>query len=258
MKNKRFSEIDAIRGLAVLAMIIYHVLFDLSTLNLLEIRIGTPILEITADVTAATFFTVVGVSLYISYYRSRSRYEGILKLSRKYLIRAAKLLAMGGIITGITFFLYPELVVIFGALQFIAVAIFLGYLGLELTYSWKKSTRITFLILVSAIIFVLSGRVRAVRVDYPFLLWLGVIPSGFQSLDYFPLFPWLGYVIGGLALGDLLYPGGKRKLEFYSFGNEPAEFFGRHALVLYFLHQPLIYLGIIVFSFISGGSIPFS
>ena len=64
-----------------------------------------------------------------------------------------------------------------------------------------------------------------------------------------PLLPWFGLILIGMACGSLFYPGGRRG--FLLSAAEPAlarpfEFLGRHSLVIYFLHQPLILLLIAV------------
>ncbi|MBS3765158.1 DUF1624 domain-containing protein [Candidatus Bipolaricaulota bacterium] len=254
MNKRRFSEIDVVRGVAVVGMVIYHVLFDLSLLGLIDLRISRTAFEILAWATAGTFFTVVGISLYISFSRTRSvgpEQDGLLG---KYLVRGAKLVAWGLGITLVSYLLYPDFAVFFGALHFIGVSVVLSYFFLELTFDFRKSVFLFLVFSMALLLFALSGAVRGSRVEHPFLLWIGMVPQGFQSLDYFPLLPWFGFVVGGLAIGELLYPGGRRSYDFYAFENRPLEFLGRYSLIIYLAHQPLIYLAIFLFlSFSSGG-----
>jgi len=67
--------------------------------------------------------------------------------------------------------------------------------------------------------------------------------SGFQSADYFPLLPYLGFFLIGGALGPWLYP--NRRSLFGIDGNRgfmrPVLFTGRHSLIFYILHQPVVY-----------------
>ena len=67
--------------------------------------------------------------------------------------------------------------------------------------------------------------------------------SGFRSADYFPVFPWIGYFLLGAAIGPLLYP--KKSSRLPRFGPrpwmEPVMFIGRHSLIVYVIHQPIIY-----------------
>lgn len=247
----RFAEIDIVRGAAVIVMIIYHALFDLNMVGLMDIRISKGPLGLLARVTAGTFFTIVGLSLYISFSRTKRQVREGFNTSRKYLIRGGKLVVWGTVITGVTYFLYPKFVILFGALQFIGVSVVLGYLLLELTHGLKEGLRLFLLSFTLIALFFLTGPVRGSQVDHYFLLWLGMVPTAFQSLDYFPLMPWFGCVVGGLILGELLYPGGNRRYDVPVVKNRPVEFMGQHSLVIYFLHQPLLYLGIFLFTTLS-------
>jgi len=251
MKKERFREIDLVRGLAVAGMVFYHVLFDLSALGYLDLAINKGPMKLFAEITAATFFIVVGVSLYISFSRAKKETSTGLELFRKYFFRGTKLLLWGGIVTGVTYLFYPEFAVIFGALQFIGVSVILAYLLLESLQGLRLVCRYTFLGLFAVIPFVVAGPIRTLRTSHRFLLWLGVTPPGFQSLDYFPVLPWFGFVGGGLILGELLYPEGERRFGMWTLNNSLVEFLGRNSLIIYFFHQPLIYLGVFLFAFLT-------
>lgn len=252
MAKERFGEIDFIRGLAVVFMIAYHVVIDLRIVGLLDTRIGSFPFEVLANVTAGTFFSVVGLSLYISFSRTKGEGYGTNYRLKKYLVRGLKLLGWGAIVTAVTYFLFPDMVIMFGALHFIGVSVMLGYGSLELTKSLRKFHRYIFLTLIVIAVFLISGPVRNLQVDNPFFLWLGVVPPEFQSLDYFPILPWFGLVVSGMVLGEILYPRGARRWDIYRIGNSPLEFLGRHALIVYFFHQPLIYLSVYLFTHFSN------
>lgn len=252
MDKKRFAEIDSFRGLAVSGMVLYHVLFDLSMIGLIEVGIVNPYFDTFADVTAASFFVIVGISMNISFSRERGKSEGRMARAKKYLLRGVKLIGLGTIITGVTYFLYPDFVVLFGALHFIGSSVILSYFLLEYTYSFNSPVRILAYLITMSAVFLLDGLLGSLEVSQPFLIWLGAVPSGFQSLDYFPLLPWFGFVILGLILGWIFYPEGRRRVNFLKFEARPIQFLGRNALIIYFFHQPAIYLGIFIFALFSG------
>jgi len=252
MATERFEEVDFIRGLAVLLMIAYHAIFDLNIFGLLDLRIGAPPLEVFADATAGTFFSVVGISLYISFSRTNVEGHGANYRLKKYLARGLKLLGWGAIVTAVTYFLFPEMVILFGALHFIGFSVMLGYGTLELTKGWRKLFRLTILASIVIAIFLISEQVQSLQVNNPFFLWLGLAPPEFQSLDYFPLFPWFGLVVAGLVIGELLYPEGLRRLEGLKVQNRGLEFLGRNALIIYFVHQPVLYLAVIITRMLAG------
>lgn len=75
------------------------------------------------------------------------------------------------------------------------------------------------------------------------LLALGFYVPGYPSSDYFPLLPYLGFFLIGGALGRLLYK--KRQSLIPCFDSStllfrPLCFCGRHSLWIYLLHQPVI------------------
>src|SRR6056297_3210149 len=103
----RYWEIDFLRSIAVISMIVYHTLFDLMYLDIAKINLFSPGFEIMAKSTAITFFTLVGVSLNISYSRSQTRLTR-LELRHKYLRRGFKLFLWGVVISVLTLLLYEN------------------------------------------------------------------------------------------------------------------------------------------------------
>lgn len=84
------------------------------------------------------------------------------------------------------------------------------------------------------------------RSDLPGAFILGLRPeSGGLGVDYYPLLPWIGPVLIGLALGRALYPGGRRGAwgRWLPGGGRAARVAGapgRHALPIYLAHQPIL------------------
>jgi uncharacterized membrane protein len=77
------------------------------------------------------------------------------------------------------------------------------------------------------------------------LLPLGIHPPTFWSVDYEPIFPWLGIVLIGMGLGEYLYPEGLRSFTLPQIPEmvvRPLAFLGRHSLIIYLIHQPIIIL----------------
>ena len=69
--------------------------------------------------------------------------------------------------------------------------------------------------------------------------YLGFYPFGFFSADYFPLIPWLFLFWTGFYLYHLV---GKERLEpLHRSVCPPLGWLGRNSLMLYLLHQPVIY-----------------
>ena len=109
-------------------------------------------------------------------------------------------LAMG--VTLVTYFFIREGFIVFGVLHLIGVSLLLAYPFLRLNGAN----------FVFGLLFILGGlSLQSLSVDSPWLLWLGLAPAGFYSVDYFPLLPWFGVILIGVAFGDLFYRGYRRR-----------------------------------------------
>ena len=87
------------------------------------------------------------------------------------------------------------------------------------------------------------GRVPKVLYRGLFMTFLGFPDPGFFSGDYFPLFPWIFLYLTGYFLYGMFvkFPEVKKALAIHL----PVPFLetaGRHSLLLYLLHQPLLML----------------
>ncbi len=85
-----------------------------------------------------------------------------------------------------------------------------------------------------------------IHVDTRWLTPIGITPQPYPAVDFFPLIPWFGVVLLGVFLGNLLYADNKRQFPLPAWGDffpfNALEFMGRHSLVIYMIHQPIILL----------------
>lgn len=230
---QRFWELDALRGFAVLLMIFSNCVLDLQHLGMLEIEYAEGFWKWPGRVTAGLFITIAGASLTLS--AARFSGPGPAPFSR-YLRRGAKLCGIGMIITLATSVFAPQRPIVFGVLHLIGVGIVLAFplLGLR----WANLLLAACLVIPGAMIF------ARFRVDTPWLLWLGLRPEGFRSLDYTPLVPWFGVILIGVFLGQRIYPDGNRIWRLSTHPGSPAlrllSKAGEHSLLIYLLHQPVL------------------
>jgi len=243
----RYWEVDLLRGIAVVMMISFHALYDLDFFSVqlpLDVHSG-PIPKF-AEATASIFLLLVGVSLKISSARAIIRGEDSFL---RYLRRGVRIFSWGMVITLSTFLFLGEGFVVFGILHLIGLSIILSFPLLN-------RPRLA-LPLGSMAIFAGLG-LRLISIDSFSLLWLGLIPRNFQSVDYFPLLPWFGVVAVGIFLGEILYPGGKRRLFLPNISMKtPARqilFLGRNSLAIYLLHQPILIISMEMLGVIDIGS----
>ena len=115
--KKRFWEIDALRGFAIINMIIFNYSFALSYLGIISLDLGIEY----AVAIASTFIFLSGISMTLMKNRTFKRF----------LARGLSIFSWGLLITLVTFFAFPEAFIVFGILHFIGISIILGYFFLK-------------------------------------------------------------------------------------------------------------------------------
>jgi uncharacterized membrane protein len=70
--------------------------------------------------------------------------------------------------------------------------------------------------------------------------WLGFMTSKPITEDYVPLFPWMGVMLVGIAVGHALIRNGFRAVAPIGRGPRVLAWLGRHSLAVYMLHQPIL------------------
>jgi len=235
--HKRFWEIDLLRTVAIVMMITFHVLYLLNYFNIHHT--GVPGMPYGfwwwfPRVTGGTFIFVAGVSLTITYSRSK-RISG-------FMLRGLKILAWGMGITLITWLISREGYVRFGILHFFGIAFILAPFFLRFRF---------INLILGAALMAIGIYLGGISFDFPWLLWLGLMPRGFWTLDYWPLLPWFGLFLVGMFFGKILYPQGNRRFNIHEFSNPVTSALtlpGRHPLVIYLAQWPIV-IGVLLLLF---------
>jgi uncharacterized membrane protein len=198
----RLWEVDVVRTAAIVMMVAYHVAYDVHqlapTVDIDPFSGGWRALQVACG---STFLFVVGVSLAISNGRGRARGLGGWTLYRRHLRRAGEVAAAALLVSVVTLIALGDDYVRFGILHCIAVAMVVGPCLLPLGW-WNVPLGIA---AIAAGVW-LDDTASS---DIPGLLVLGVPPDD-GAVDWYPLLPWLGPVLIGLAVGRALYPAGRR------------------------------------------------
>jgi len=228
MAGKRFSEIDFLRGFALLLMLFSNFLTDLSIFAIADYSFNFWL----ARFSAFLFIFISGISLHLSYEKAKKDNKATFL---KFLKRGSFLFSLGLLITFATLIFFKQGAILFGILHFLGLSAILGYFLLRLDA--RDSLLLAILVFLSGIF------LSTLRFAFPWLLWLGFIPFDFYSFDYFPLLPWFAFFALGIAFGKVFYPGFKRKfsqpkfIESSSLIQKIFLFLGRHTLAFYLAHQ---------------------
>ncbi|MCX6667386.1 MAG: heparan-alpha-glucosaminide N-acetyltransferase [Euryarchaeota archaeon] len=238
MKNNnhnRFWEIDLLRGIAILMMIIFHLFYDLNYFNVYKVELYSGFSLIFVYLIGTMFFLLVGISLTLSYSRTKNNLTKK-NLQLKYLTRGFGIFGLGLLVTLATWiYLGGKGFVVFGVLHCIGLSIIFAYPFLRFRYQN----------LVLGIALISAGIIlKNLTFDFNWLLWLGFTPSNFYTVDYFPLLPWFGVVLIGIFIGNSLYQNNVRKFKLKDRSQFIVVrftcFLGRHSLIIYLVHQPIL------------------
>jgi len=235
----RFVELDMLRGLAIFLMIFLHVLWDLDYFGLFPLDRE---LYQYSRIVPILFLLLVGTCLVVSANRKDHKSIQDRWIYEKHLMmRGLKIFSLGMVLTSISMIVLPGRPVLFGVLHCIGLSIVLSVPFLRLKH---KIYNVLFGVLAILTGFVVYSYV----VNYPtfFHLMVGFHQSEVwrYTVDYFPLFPWFGVCLLGIALGDWLYKDNKRRFRLPDLAKyKPVTLFswiGQHSLAIYLIHQPII------------------
>jgi len=230
----RFWEVDLLRGLAVILMVLFHIAFDLDYFGAARIDVLSGFWFILGRMAAILFVFLVGVSLVLSCWRAELQGQAS-GFPRRLLKRSLWLLTLAMGITLATYLFIGNGFIVFGVLHLIGISILLACPFLRL-----RSANAVF-----GLLFILIGwYFSTLSFGSPWLIWAGLAPETFYTLDYFPLFPWFGVVLLGTALGDGLYRGYRRRIELPDLSRSlmvrPFALMGKNSLAIYIIHQPAL------------------
>lgn len=229
MRDERFWEIDFFRGIAIVMMIIFHTFFFINYFNLASFSMYQGFWLSFRLILIFLFLSIAGISLVISA-KKRNLFQQIK--------RGFEIFLLGMSITIVTGIFFYDNIVIFGILHLIGISIIIG--ALFIRFKWTS-------LIFGLILFFANFFVTKTILSFPWLIWLGFKFSGFSSFDYYPLIPWMGLVLIGIFIGDILYANGKRnKLLNFMPKKAPCSaklisLLGRHSLLIYFIHILLLF-----------------
>ena len=233
MNPRRFDSLDALRGMAIVWMTVFHGCFDLNHFGYLTQNFHVDPFwtwQRTAIVSLFLFTAGLGQAVAVQQGQSWPRFW-----RRWTLVAGSALLVSAG-----SYLMYPQTFIYFGVLHGMAVMLLI----VRLTARWG---RWLWLLggLAIAIKFI-AAYAHGISAQADFLNenwfnWLGLISRKPITEDYVPVIPWLGVMWWGMAAGQgvlqnrpqwMTRPVGR--------AGQPLAWLGRWSLSYYLVHQPVL------------------
>ena len=230
ISHRRLVGLDVFRGWAIVLMVIFHFSYDLAFFRFIDANLARDVFWVYFRYVIVTIFMLsVGVSLAMVHAR-RIRWDRVGR-------RALLLGAAAVIVTISTRIQSPHAWVYFGILHLIWVASLVG-----LFFVGKP-----WIALGVAVMIFIGSYDHGVLWQWQHQLYLWTspllhLPRATEDLARF--FPWFGAVLVGIAVHDLGWYRSFFSLPILAASNRlnrTLAFLGRHALVIYLVHLPILF-----------------
>ena len=251
-RTSRFWEVDTLRGVAIVMMVIFHFMWDLWAYQIMpDLVLYAGFWKYFQRTTASLFIVLVGVSMTLSY-RAAIRAKGSTDgLFRKFLVRGLRIIGIG-VAVAVVMWAAGNGFAHIGVLQLIGFSIIAGYPFLR--FKWLNLVLWILFNLIGGI-FILISELNLIHSTW--LVFFGLTPRYYAPPDFFPIFPWFGVVLLGIFIGNMAYDERGRRFPLPEWGDfflfRGLQFLGRHSLLIYVIHQPLLMALLMVTGFIPMG-----
>jgi uncharacterized membrane protein len=222
--DTRLAAIDAWRGLAIVAMIAYHFTFDLRYFGVVRADFENDPFWLGARAAiVSSFLLLVGVSLVLA------RRADV--ATARFVHRIAIVAACAIAVSIGSYLVFPQRFIYFGILHLIVVS---SVLARPLAGRPMLAAALGIAAIVAGLL-----------VSHPFFdtratSWVGFNTVKPATEDFVPLFPWIGVVLLGIAVGHELLRRDFSPIAPLARAPKALRWLGRHSLVVYMVHQPVL------------------
>jgi len=224
----RLGIVDLARGCAIVQMISYHFIYDLTYFGWLHIRMTQEADWIAwRNAIVSQFLLVCGVGIGLSDAAGRS--------GARFWRRWRQIGAAAALVSAVSAWMFGPRLIWFGILHFVAVALLLAR---------PLATRGLLNLAVGAVLLAVGLSVHDERFDPAWISWIGMVAHKPPTEDYVPLLPWFGVVAIGIGLAwmwrqrDFAMPRSWQRLD--SVPARVVRWIGRWPLTIYLVHQPIM------------------
>lgn len=229
VNSNRIWEIDFVRGIAIILMVLFHLIVDLKDFYAYNLDYLRGFWYIEGKISAILFILICGVSS---------------TLGRSSTLHGGKVFIWAMVLTAVTYIHNESCYILFGILHFLGISLLSANFMRRLPIAW---------LLIGSLGSVMIGLLFSEGfVTNPYLFPIGLMTSTFISLDYYPLFPWYGVFLFGIVVVKLFYSDKKKRLGFRQVphmlsealaSQQPVRYItwlGQHSLTIYLIHQPVL------------------
>jgi uncharacterized membrane protein len=223
-ERERRPRLDAARGVALVAMAVYHACWDLTFVGLADFDLfENPLWLAARTAILSSFLLLAGIGLVLATESGLDR--------PRYLRRLGRLIAAAAAVSAASYAVFPDSPIFFGVLHHMAAASVVGLAFVRLP---------ALVTLLAAAAFAAGQRLGFPLFDSPWLRWIGMTSFAPDSNDFVPLLPWISGLLVGIALARL-WPGVGRGVLPGGVVGRGLALAGRHSLAVYLIHQPILF-----------------
>lgn len=232
----RFETVDALRGLAMVWMTVFHFCFDLNQFgHVKQDFYRDPFWTWQRTLIVGLFLFCAGLGQAIAVAQGQSW--------PRFWRRWVQVAGCALLVTAVSWLMYPRSFIYFGVLHGMAVMLIIARLTTRCGgWLWWLGAVAIAIKLIAAYALESWTSVEFVNnLNAPALNWLGLITRKPVTEDYVPLLPWLGLMWWGVAAGSWLSRRGGGCLSWpLPAALQPLASLGRWSLSYYMLHQPVM------------------
>lgn len=233
-KSSRFDAIDALRGVAIVWMTVFHFCFDLGLFRYIRQDFyNDPFWTWQRAAIVSLFLFCAGLGQAVAAEQQQD--------ARRFWKRWAQVAGCALLVSAASWLVFPKTFIYFGVLHGIAVMLVI----VRFSAGWGR-----WLWLAGAIALALKPLAAEAHAFWPALdflndrpfNWLGLVSRKPFTEDYVPLIPWLGVMWWAMAAGQWLLQNRRAFLARpLPSATLPLSWLGRWSLSWYMLHQPVLF-----------------